>query len=121
MATERIKGEFDNANQYTDEIIQGIVRITEEQSAIQHPNPGLNGCGIIYIWFGYTTLKSNSRLASALKAANFNMRTPPYNKGVMLRIGYDNADGNIAARAEAIVKAIKEWKAIPCAVHYHAD
>lgn len=122
MATERLKGKFDNANQYVDETIHGIVRITTEQTAIEHPNPGLNGCGIIYIWFGYSTLKSNSRLSTALTAAGFKMTTVPYNKGVMIRVGYDNANGNFAARAEAIVKAIKEWNSeIPCGVHYHAD
>lgn len=67
-----------------------------------------NGCGRVYVTVGYKTINKNSKATKTLESVGFRMTRRPYNSGLHIYVGYDNASGRELAMGEAIAQSFRE-------------
>lgn len=111
----------ENPNLITKDQAAQIATVVTNAAAETIPNKGLNGCGRVYMGIGYGKMNRGSQIAKSLDGvAGIRVTERPNERGVMFYMGYDNAHGAVASRAEHIAKRIKEAGFIAW-VDYDAD
>ena len=100
---------IEDANLYSAEDVANIKAIVECALSGPIEFKRLNGCGRVYLHFGYKNLKKSSKLAKVLHGVGpCKAFARPGYKGVVFYMGYDNAHGRIFSEAEAIEKALRD-------------
>ena len=106
---------------YTTAQASSIAAIVKQAMSDTIPNIGCNGCGRIYLELGYSKINRSSPIAKALAAISGIRITPrPYTPGVAFYMGYDNATGLIASKAEHVANRLRD-AGFPAGVGYDAD
>lgn len=67
-----------------------------------------SGCGRVYVFVGYKSLRKNAKAVKTLERAGFRMTPRPGTKGVVIYVGYDNFDGGALGRGEAIAQSLRD-------------
>lgn len=114
--------EYENPSVYDDATINKLVEVISQANDQSYAPVRIYGCGRVYVRIGYKAIRSNSKLAKKLTAAGLKMFKSPGTTGVGIYVGYDNAHGAVAAKAEAILKSIKEaFPTMPAYTDYQGD
>lgn len=66
------------------------------------------GCGRVYVSLGYKPIRKNSWVKGILERAGFKVMTKPYDSGLFIYVGYDNADGYALAMGEKIAEEFRK-------------
>ena len=68
----------------------------------------VSGCGRVYVFVGYKSLRKNAKAVKTLENAGFRVTPRPGDKGVLIYVGYDNCDGMALGRGEAIAQSFRD-------------